>query len=119
MLNNDNLIKLTDDPAKSIKGKIQREIRKIKTKLSKDEDNEVYLTGSAPGKLYGTAKVHKMAENNSVENLPFRPVISNICIASYHLVKHLPKLLLTLSEFTVKKSFRVYCEKHKSFNTRI
>ena len=71
MLNNDNLIKLTDDRAKSIKGKIQREIRKIKTKLSKDEDNEVYLTGSAPGKLYGTAKVHKMADNNSVENLPF------------------------------------------------
>ena len=55
-------------------------------------------------KLYGTAKVHKMAENDSVENLPFRPVISNIGIASYHLVKHLPKLLLTLSEFTVKNT---------------
>ena len=37
MLNNDNFIKLTDEPTKSIEGKIQRAIRKIKSKLSKDD----------------------------------------------------------------------------------
>ena len=37
ILNNDNFIKLTADPTKSIEGKIQRAIRKIKSKLSKDK----------------------------------------------------------------------------------
>ena len=65
------LIKLTDDPTKSVEGRIQRAIRKIKSKVSKDEYNKIYSTGSAPGRLYETAKVHKMAEN-SIENLPLR-----------------------------------------------
>ena len=33
MLNDDNFTKLTDDPTKSIKRKIQRAIRRIKSKL--------------------------------------------------------------------------------------
>ena len=70
MSNNDNFMKLTDDPTKSSKGKIQTAIRKIKIKLNKDEYNKIYPTGSAPCKLYGTAKVHKMTENGSIENLP-------------------------------------------------
>ena len=37
MLNNDNFMKLTDEPTKSIEGKIQRAIRKIKSKFSKDD----------------------------------------------------------------------------------
>ena len=37
ILNNANFIKLTADPTKSIEGKIQRAIRKIKSKLSKDK----------------------------------------------------------------------------------
>ena len=37
ILNNENFIKLTADPTKSIEGKIQRAIRKIKSKLSKDK----------------------------------------------------------------------------------
>lgn len=42
--------------------KIQRVIRKTKNNLSIDEYMEIYLTSSAPGKLYATAKVHKMAK---------------------------------------------------------
>ena len=104
MLNKDNFIKLSDDPTKSIEAKIQRTIRSIKSKLSKDTYNNIYPTGSAPGKLYGTARVHKMAENDSIGNLPLRTIISNIGTASYHLVKHLAKSLspLSHSEFTVK-----------------
>ena len=82
MLNNDNFIKLTDNPTKSIEGKIQRAIRKIKSKLSKDEYNKIYSTGSASGKLYGTSNVHIMAENDNIDNLPLRPIISNIGTAS-------------------------------------
>ena len=97
ILNNDSFIKLTDDPTKSIEGKIQRAIRKIKSKVSKDEYNKIYPTASAPGKLYGIAKVHKMAEKDSIENLPLRPIFSNIGTASYYLAKHLAKLLSPLS----------------------
>ena len=39
---------LTDDPTESTGRKIQRAIRNIKSKLSKDEHNEVYPTVSAP-----------------------------------------------------------------------
>ena len=95
MLNNDNFIKLTDDPTKSIEGKIQRAIRKIKGKLSKDEYYKICPTGSAPGKLCGTAKVYKMAENDSIENPPLRPIISNIGTASYHLATITIKVSIT------------------------
>ena len=39
---------LTDDPTESAERKIQKAIRNIKSKLSKDEHNEVYPTVSAP-----------------------------------------------------------------------
>ena len=42
MLNKDNFIKLTDDPTKLTKKKIQRAVRKIKSKLSKGEYNKIY-----------------------------------------------------------------------------
>ena len=56
--------------------------------------NNIYSTSSAQGKLYGTAKVHKMAESDNIKNLSLRPIISNIAMPSYHLAKHLAKLLL-------------------------
>ena len=52
MLSNDKFIKLTDEPTKIIKGKMQTAIRKIKSKLSKSEQNKVYPTGSVPCNLY-------------------------------------------------------------------
>ena len=70
MLNNDNFIKLTDAPTKSIEGRTERAIGKIKSKLSKDEYNKIYPTGSASGKLYGTAKFNKMAKINNINNPP-------------------------------------------------
>ena len=47
---------------------------------------------------------YKTAENDSIENLPLRAIISNIGTASHHLAKHLQKLLspLSQSEFTLK-----------------
>ena len=106
ILKNDNFIKLTDDPTKSIEGKIERAIGKIKSKLSKDEYNKIYPTGSASGKLYGTAKVNKMAKIDNIDNPPIWLIISNIGAASYHLAKHLAKLLslLSHSDFIVKNT---------------
>ena len=40
------------------------------------------------GKLYGTAKTHKLLELGTVDQLPLRPIVSNIGTASYCLGKH-------------------------------
>jgi hypothetical protein len=65
-----------------------------------------YPTGSSPGKFYGAAKVHKLKQGESVDNLPIRPIISNIGTASYHLAKYLAKLLspLSQSEYTISST---------------
>ena len=63
-------------------------------------------TGSAPGKFYGTAKKHKIPIHGTINDLPLRPIISNIATASYQLAKYLAKLLspLSTSEYPVAKN---------------
>ena len=63
-----------------------------------------YPTGSSPGKFYGTAKLHKVPNDGTVEQLSLRPIISNIGTATYDLAKYLAQLLKPLSEsqYTVK-----------------
>ena len=45
--------------------------------LSQQENLRLYPSGSCPGKFYGTAKVHKISENDTVDELPILPIISN------------------------------------------
>ena len=98
--------KLSHDPTKSVKNKVKRALRKIKTKLSQQDCVKLFPTGSAPGKFYCTAKKHKMPENGTIEDLPLRPIVSNIGTASYHLAKYLAKVLspLNKSEYTVNST---------------
>ena len=114
LLNTDQFMKLNTDPTKTTEGKIQRTIRKIKSKLSSQQYYKLYPTGSCPGKFYGTAKIHKLTNNSTIDELPIRPIVSNIGTATYHLAKHLAKLLspLSQSEYTVK-STRDFTEKLK------
>ena len=51
--------------------------------------------------FYGTAKIHKMSPNDSVQHLPIRPTVSNTGNAKY-----LASLLIPLSEseYTIKNS---------------
>ena len=85
---------------------MQNALCKIKSKLSVNEYKQIYLTGLSPGKLYGTAKIHKLSDRDGIEKLPIRPIISNLNTAAYHLVKYLAKLLssLSTSEYTVSSS---------------
>ena len=76
----------------------QRFIRKIKNNLTKQEYSWLYPTGSSPGKFYGTAKRHKLKQGSSVDDLPLRPVISNVGTASYQLAKYFAELLPPLSK---------------------
>ena len=83
--------------------KIQRILRKMKNRLSPQEYLRLYPSGSCPGKIYGTAKVRKISENDTVDELPIRPIVSNIGTATCDLSKYLAKLLspLSQSEYTI------------------
>ena len=54
--------------------------------------------GSCAGKFYGTAKIHNLPLNGFIDNLPLRPIISNIGTPSYQLAKYLAKLLFPLAQ---------------------
>ena len=76
-------------PTAYIEEKVQRTLRKIKSKLPSFVYSKIYPTGSSAGKFYGTAKLHKVSNNSTVEHLPLRPIISNIGTVTYDLTKYL------------------------------
>ena len=86
----------------------------IKSKFSEQEYKRLYPTGSAPARFYCTAKLHQLKNDSTVDNLPIRPIISNINTASYQLVKYLGKLLSPLS--TSVKSTRDFITHIKGQN---
>ena len=83
ILQTEQFTKLRHDPTKSIESKIQRELRKLKTRLTIQQYRQLYPTGSNPGRFYGTAKLHKLPPNSTKEYL----IVSNIGTASYRLAK--------------------------------
>ena len=78
----------------------------MKHKFTGQEYQKLYPTGSNAGRFYGTRKIDKVHENGTINDLPIRPIVSNIGTASYHLAKYLAHLLspLSQSEFTVKST---------------
>ena len=97
LLQRNQFSKLKHDPTKSLENKIQRTLRKLKRRLPTQQCYQLYLTGSFPGKFYGTAKLHKLPINGTVHDLPIRLIVPNIETASYHLAKYLPKVLSPLA----------------------
>ena len=63
--------------------------------------SKLYPSGSCPGKFYGTAKIA-----SNVDDLPLRPLISNIGTVTYQTAKYLAKLLSPLgtSECTISNT---------------
>ena len=106
LLSSNQCVHIAYDPTKSLESNVQRRLRKIKLKLSKQEYKKLYRTGSCPGKLYGTAKIHKLSVNGAINDLPVGLIVSNLNTARYSLVKYLPKLLSPLrqSRNTVKNT---------------
>ena len=74
--------KLDYGPTSKLESKVQRTLRKIKSKLHENVYKKLYPTGSYPGKFYGNAKVHKLSTNN-VDDLTLRPIVCNIATATY------------------------------------
>ena len=87
LLENDRFAKINDDSTKRIECKIQRYVRKLKSEITEEEYSKLYPTGSNPRKFYGTAKIHKLSYNDTIDQLPLRPTVSSTGTASYHLSK--------------------------------
>ena len=87
---------------------------KMKLKLPSNIYSKIYPTRSAPGKFYGTAKLHKLSPNDTINELPLRPTVSKIGTATYHLLKYLAELLspISESEYTIKNA-KYFVEKIK------
>ena len=81
-------------------------LRNIKTKLFEQEYKVLYPSGSSPGKLYSTVKIHKVPRNGNKDQLPIRSIVSNLNTATYQLAEHLSKILSLLreSEYTIKST---------------
>ena len=62
----------------------------------------VYPSGSCPGKFYETAKVQRVSENETVDELLIQPFVSNIGTGTYDPTKYLAKLLSPLIQSEYK-----------------
>ena len=74
-------MKLDYDPTRKLESKVQRTLRKIKSKLPESIYKNFYPIGSVPGKFYGNVKIHKLSSNDG-NDLPLRPIVSNIGTAT-------------------------------------
>ena len=93
--------KLDNDLTKTIETKVQRAARKVKGHLSTSDIEHSILEDQ--GKCYGTAKKHKIPVNETVDDPPLRPSISNNGPTSYHVAKYSAKMQsrLSKSKYTV------------------
>ena len=66
---NDRFAKTNDYSTKRIDSKIQRCVRKLKSKIMEEKYSKLYPTGSNPGKFYGTTKMHKLSYNDTIDQL--------------------------------------------------
>ena len=116
ILQGKQFMKLDRDPTSKLESKVQRILRKIKSKLSENIYKKLYPTGSAQDKFYRNAEIHKLSSND-LDGLPLRPIVSNIGIATYETAKYNAKLLspLSKSNYTINstKQFVNYIRKQK------
>ena len=88
-----------------IEDKINNFLRKLKNfkLISSDLYKQLFVSGSAPGILYGLPKIHKP---NFAEKFQFRPIFAAYNTPGFGLAKYLVPILspLTSNEYTVQNS---------------
>ena len=92
----------------------------MKKAITENTYKNLYPSASQPGLYFGLGKVHKLDEGNrNVEDLPLRPVISNIGTATYQISKFLANLLAPLAKriYTIESTKKFLDKlKQKSIN---
>ena len=82
--------KLNEDPTLKREASIQRLLRTLKQKknfFNETEYDKFYSSGSAPARIYGTAKAHKLSSSDSFPKL--RLIVSSIGTFNYNLARFL------------------------------
>jgi len=91
---------------RKIEDKTNNFLRKLKNNdvLSDDLYKQLYVTGSAPGILYGLPKIHKPNFSTAYQ---FRPIFAAYDTPSFGIAKYLVSILnpLTTNSFTVKNTY--------------
>lgn len=98
--------------------RIEDKVNRFIDKLSKDKiidadfKKTLRATGSRPGTMYGSPKVHKTGT-------PLRPVLSTIGTANYKLSKYLVQLLSPVvgNEYSIKDSFHFVTDISNTVNS--
>ena len=107
---------LSTDPTIIKEKKLQRFLRSMKDKniFTKENYEKIYPSGSKPGFIYGTPKIHKLKHNN-MNDLSLRPITSSIGTYNYNLAKFLSSLLepVISTMHCTKDSFSI-CEEIKN-----
>ena len=77
--------KLTEDPNLKCQASLQHFLHKLKQKkfLNEIEYDKLYLSGSAPARIYGIPKLHQFSSTDSFPKL--RPIVSSIGTFNYNL----------------------------------
>ena len=70
LLNTEHFKRLTTDSTAATERKIQKVLKKIKSKFSEQEYKRSYPIGSTPAQFYGTAKLYKLKNASTVDDLP-------------------------------------------------
>ena len=108
---------LSEDVTIKRESKLQRFLRSLKNnkRLDNVEYGKIYPSGSSPAKIYGSPKMHKPFDSNSLPN--FRPIVSSIGTYNYNLSKYLCELLSPNlpNEFCAKDTFK-FVEELKKIN---
>ena len=81
-------------------------LRKIKPNSTDQEYKRLYPSGSAPGKIYGTAKLHKILLNDGVDKLPIRPIVFK------YWDTYLLNCKISGHTFVTIGKFGMHCHKH-------
>ena len=88
-----------------------------KKEISIEQYKDLSPSGSRPGIMHGSAKVHKIVTGGFAS---FRPILSAIGTLTYKLAKFLALMLepLTTNEYTIRNSF-TFAEELQSFDSKL
>ena len=103
LISTDQLREFENNPLRKLQS-ILRSLENNKC-LSQEDYKRIYSKSSRPGLFCETAKLHTHKKNDTTENLPLRPIVSNAETATYKTAKYLAFLFspLTSSEYNINK----------------
>ena len=109
MLQSKQFVQLNEDPTAKFERRVQKTLRELKKnkRFTEQEYAKVYPSSSRPGRFYATGKRHKVPEESTdINQLPLRPIVTNIGTATYGLSKYLASLLhpLSVSSYTIQST---------------